>query len=217
MKILISMMILLISMVMGGISFAEVITTTTTNSPVTITNAPPTQVIQTAPAPIQSAPTTTVQMQSAPPTTVQMQSAPSTTVQMQSAPSTTVQMQSMPTTVPTTTTVVPPAETTVITTDKPSQSTTYSTIVSNTVNSDDQDIVTAIYAKFAKDPALIGTTITAVSQIGVVTLSGTVTAQSQADAAAIDAKSVPGVKDVRSTINVTTNPDLNKPGKVPNY
>lgn len=81
----------------------------------------------------------------------------------------------------------------------------------------DDDIVTAVYAKFAKAPALIGTTITASSVNGVVTLNGTVTGQSQADAAVEAAKSVGGVKDVRSSIKVTTNPDLNKAAPAPKY
>jgi osmotically-inducible protein OsmY len=70
----------------------------------------------------------------------------------------------------------------------------------------DDDIVSAIYTKYAKNAALIGTSLTVGSQNGIVTISGNVTAQSQADAAIQDAKSIAGVKDVRSTINVTTNP-----------
>jgi hypothetical protein len=82
----------------------------------------------------------------------------------------------------------------------------------------DDEIVTAVYAKFAKTPALIGTEITANSVNGIVTLNGTVTAQSQADAAVEAAQSIGGVKGVRSTINVTTNPDLNKPAPLtPKY
>ena len=88
-------------------------------------------------------------------------------------------------------------------------STTYSTTTSTTSNSKDDDIVSAVYAKYAKDPALIGTALTVNSQNGVVTINGTVTGQAQADEASIAAKSISGVKDVRSNINVTTNPNLN--------
>lgn len=80
----------------------------------------------------------------------------------------------------------------------------------------DDNIVSAIYAKYAKDSALIGTNINANSENGIVTLTGTVTAQSQADAAVIAAKSVKGVKDVRSNINVITNPKPT-PKPIPNY
>lgn len=99
----------------------------------------------------------------------------------------------------------------------PVQATTYTTTVSTTSSSIDDDIVTAVYAKYAKDPALIGTKLTVSSQNGIVTVSGTVTAQSQADEASIAAKSVTGVKDVRSNINVTTNPNPYQPPKRANY
>lgn len=104
--------------------------------------------------------------------------------------------------------------------DNPTQSTTYTTkttTISTTSNSIDDDIVSAVYAKYNKDPALIGTTLTVSSQNGIVTVSGTVTAQSQADEASIAAKSINGVKDVRSNIIVTTNPNLNKLPNKPNY
>jgi osmotically-inducible protein OsmY len=102
-------------------------------------------------------------------------------------------------------------------TNKTTQSTTYSTTTSISSNSHDDDIVSSIYAKYAKDPALIGTTLTVSSQNGIVSVTGTVTAQSQADEASIAAKSIAGVKDVRSTIKVTTNPNLNQQAKTPNY
>ena len=97
------------------------------------------------------------------------------------------------------------------------QSTTYTTTTSTTTNSSDDDIVSAVYAKYAKDPALTGTGLTVSSQNGVVSVSGTLAAQSQADEASIAAKSIPGVKDVRSTINVITNPNPNRTGSTPNY
>jgi len=101
--------------------------------------------------------------------------------------------------------------------DTATQSTTYTTTNSSTSNSRDDDIVSAIYAKYAKEPALLGTALTVSCQNGVVSISGTVTAQSQADEASIAAKSVSGVKDVKSSISVTTNPGPNKQTLSPNY
>ena len=69
----------------------------------------------------------------------------------------------------------------------------------------DQHIVAIIYDKYAKSAALVGTAIKAVSQNGMVTLSGNVTAQSQADEAVNIAKTTAGVSDVNSQITVTTN------------
>lgn len=109
--------------------------------------------------------------------------------------------------------------TTIIKTSPPSaapaaieKETSHTTITSTTFPGSPADdaIVSAVYAKYAKDPALIGTSLTVTSQNGIVTVNGTVTAQSQADAASIAAKAVAGVKDVRSNIHVTTNPNLNK-------
>lgn len=99
----------------------------------------------------------------------------------------------------------------------PNTSTT--TTTTTTVNNiNDDNIVSAIYAKYAKDSALIGTKLTVNSKNGIVTLEGTVTAQSQADEAVILAKSINGVKDVRSSINVITNPQGNlPPPQKPNY
>lgn len=90
---------------------------------------------------------------------------------------------------------------------------TTTTIPVDVSTPEDDNIVTLVYTKFAKVSALIGTSLTVKSVNGIVTVSGMVTAQSQADAAAEAAKSVPGVKDVRSNIKVTTNPDLNKPAE----
>jgi len=84
----------------------------------------------------------------------------------------------------------------------------------------DDNIVSSVYDKYHKTPALIGTNLTVSSVNRIVTINGKVTAQSQADAAVESAKSVVGVKDVRSKIEVTTNPDLNKPttsANSPNY
>jgi len=103
-------------------------------------------------------------------------------------------------------------------TNNNANATTTSTTTSTTiVTSYDTNIIAAVYDKYAKDPALIGTNLTVGSQNGVVSVSGTVTAQSQADQAVIAAKSVPGVKDVKSFIHVTTNPGFNNQTTTPNY
>lgn len=97
------------------------------------------------------------------------------------------------------------------------QSTVTHSTTTTTVNHTDDTIVSAIYAKYAHDSALIGTALTVNCQNGIVSLNGSVTAQSQADEAVIVAKSINGVKDVRSFITVTTNPHINNPAKTPNY
>lgn len=95
------------------------------------------------------------------------------------------------------------------------QSTTYSTTKTTTTTVNDDKIVSLIYDRYGKDPALIYTNLTVTSENGVVTISGTVTAQSQADEAVIAAKKVPGVNDVRSDINVLSNPNANRPLTIP--
>jgi len=91
------------------------------------------------------------------------------------------------------------------------------TVVTTTTKDDstptpaDEEIITVIYGKFNKTPALIGTALTASSLHGIVTINGTVTAQAQADAAIDAVKTIPGVQSVRSNITVTTNPNLNQP------
>lgn len=70
----------------------------------------------------------------------------------------------------------------------------------------DQKIIAAIYEKFGKSAALVGTQLTVKSENGFVTISGRVTAQSQADDAVTQAKTIIGVKDVKSEIIVTTKP-----------
>lgn len=94
---------------------------------------------------------------------------------------------------------------------------TTTTTNDNSMNEADTRIVSEIYAQYAKDSALIATALTVNCKDGIVTLTGTVTAQSQADQAVISAKSVAGVKDVRSSIVVTTNPDIHDPAKPANY
>lgn len=98
-------------------------------------------------------------------------------------------------------------------------STEIQTITSTTIikTSTDENIVSAIYDQYAKHSALIGTSLTVSSENGIVTISGTVTAQSQADAAITEAKSIKGVKAVRSNIKVITNPNLNEPSEPPKY
>lgn len=114
-------------------------------------------------------------------------------------------------------------QTTVITnTSNPSESskttiTTTSIPVEMGISEEDGHIITAVYNKFAKVSALFGTSLTVSCENGVVTISGTVISQSQADAAIEAAKSVPFVRSVRSNINVTTNPGFNKSATVPNY
>ena len=106
--------------------------------------------------------------------------------------------------------------------EAPNTKTTITTTTTTNINTtsahndNDDKIVSAIYTKYAKDPALTGTQITVTSQNGIVTLNGTVTGQAQADEAVIAAKSVNGVKDVRSAILVTTNPPKT-PTRIPNY
>lgn len=86
-----------------------------------------------------------------------------------------------------------------------------------TMSDADQLIVSTIYAKYSKSAALIGTGINVLSQDGIVSLTGNVTAQSQADEAASLAKSTLGVKDVRSSIVVLTHPPSTTPGPQRNY
>jgi hypothetical protein len=71
----------------------------------------------------------------------------------------------------------------------------------------DDNIVSAVYTKFSKTAALVGTNLTVTSLNGTVTINGIVTAQVQADAALEAAQSIPGVNDVKSNIKVTTNPE----------
>ena len=109
-------------------------------------------------------------------------------------------------------------------TTSPSQTTTNTTVTTTTTTNNpdtptpmDQDIITAIYQKFSHTQALIGTALTVTSLNGMVMINGTVTAQSQADAALEAAKAIANVKDVKTNIQVITNPELNKPVTVPNY
>jgi len=102
----------------------------------------------------------------------------------------------------------------------PTETTTYTT-TTTTVRTRDEEIVSNIYARYAREPALTGTQLTVGSRNGIITINGTVTAQSQADEAVNEALAVAGVKDVRSNIQVITNPDVNRPYtqrlRLPNY
>lgn len=89
------------------------------------------------------------------------------------------------------------------------QGTTTTTTTTTTVVTNDTGIVSAIYTNYAKSAALIGTNLSVNSQDGIVTVSGTVTGQAQADEALNIARSIAGVKEVRSSISVVTNPATN--------
>ncbi len=101
------------------------------------------------------------------------------------------------------------AETTTTSISTPAATTLHITTEVNTgpapMSEPDQHIVATIYDKYAKSAALVGTAIKAVSQNGAVTLSGNVTAQSQADEAVSIAKATPGVSLVNTEIVVKTN------------
>lgn len=107
--------------------------------------------------------------------------------------------------------------TTNVSQDSNNTSVTTTTTTTTVDTKQDEAIVAAIFAKYAKDPALIGTTLNVTSKGGIVTLTGKVTAQSQEDQAILSAKSVPGVQDVRSQIDVITNRTVPPINKVPNY
>lgn len=100
-------------------------------------------------------------------------------------------------------------------------STTKTTVTNSTttttVNDGDATIVGMIYKKYAKDSALDGTSLTVTCTNGVVAISGNVTMSSQAEEAVIDAKSIMGVKEVKSSINITTNQTESHRPKTPNY
>lgn len=95
--------------------------------------------------------------------------------------------------------------------------TTITKTTSTTINEEDTKIVGEIYSKYAKDSVMTGTKLTVTCVSGVVDISGMVTMTSQADQAVILAKSVAGVKDVRSSISVTTNPAKSTESKTSNY
>jgi hypothetical protein len=112
-----------------------------------------------------------------------------------------------------TVTAATPATTTPATTTVTTTVTTEGGVISEA----DSNIISQIYDQYGKEPALLGTSLTATSQNGVVTISGNVTQQSQADQAIIAAKKVAGVKEVRSNIIVSTNPATNQQTSGANY
>ena len=71
---------------------------------------------------------------------------------------------------------------------------------------DDATTMTKVQNMLTQDATLAGSEVTVACQEGVVTLRGTVSSQRQLAAAISDAKSVAGVKDVKSEIAV--NPDV---------
>ena len=86
-----------------------------------------------------------------------------------------------------------------------------------TVSDTDAKIIAAIYTKYAKDAALIGTKLTVDSVNGNVAITGSVTMQSQEDAAVSTAKSVEGVKTVVPNIIVSTHPETIQPAVTKKY
>lgn len=86
------------------------------------------------------------------------------------------------------------------------------TTTQTVVKDEDQKIMATISDKIAKNIALTGTQVTVASKDGVVTLSGAVTMQSQADEAYRLAKETPGVTAVSTEIQVKTkkSPQPNK-------
>lgn len=71
-------------------------------------------------------------------------------------------------------------------------------------NDNDSKIMGEIHNKFVKSTTLADTELTVTSDNGVVTISGTVTTQSQADEAVKIAKANSGVENVISQITVET-------------
>lgn len=86
-----------------------------------------------------------------------------------------------------------------------------------TVDNGDARIVDMIYKKYAKDSVMNGTTLTVTCKNGVVNISGNVTATSQAEEAISVAKSIEGVKEVSSSINVVTNQTRTNQPESPHY
>jgi hyperosmotically inducible protein len=82
------------------------------------------------------------------------------------------------------------------------ETTTQTTTVSPSNATDDNSITASVQAKIAQDNSLSGTNVAVATQQGVVTLSGTVNSQAQANTVLNTAKSVAGVKDVKSNISV---------------
>ncbi|MFZ2316014.1 MAG: BON domain-containing protein [Gammaproteobacteria bacterium] len=96
------------------------------------------------------------------------------------------------------------------------QSTTQVTTVKQ-VSPADAAIIANIYNRYKIEAALIGTNLVVTSEDGIVKVEGTVTAQSQADAAMQAAKSISGVREVVSNIHVLTNSGTVAPVRGTNY
>ena len=121
------------------------------------------------------------------------------------------------TTVTNSTENVTPSDTVTNSAEPASKTTVTKSTTTVTVSDTDAKIIAAVYSKYAKEAALIGTKLTVNCADGNVTISGSVTTQSQNDAAVQAAKSVDGVKTVVSTIDVTTHPITTQPAPVSKY
>lgn len=86
-------------------------------------------------------------------------------------------------------------------------SSTTVTTTKQVVSDEDKKIEIELKDKFLRNTALTGTEVTAISENGIVKLTGTVTTQSQADEAIKIAKETPGVTHVESEITIKTKTD----------
>ena len=66
----------------------------------------------------------------------------------------------------------------------------------------DSNLISSINDKISHDNTLAGTNITVSSQQGFVILDGAADSQAQIDTAIADAKTISGVKDVKSVIKI---------------
>lgn len=114
---------------------------------------------------------------------------------------------------PATTTTAPATSTTTVNSDTQGAPVTTTTTVvpaqnvpqSNLAGTDDRTIRETIEARLGNQPALLGTDISVISSGGIVTLSGNAVTDAQVAMAISIARSIPGVKEVRSDI-VLQNP-----------
>ncbi len=67
---------------------------------------------------------------------------------------------------------------------------------------DDATITTRVKTALLNDPQVSGTSIDVSTTVGVVTLSGIVKSQADQDRAIQVARGIPGVKDVKSTLQI---------------
>ena len=100
---------------------------------------------------------------------------------------------------------------------QPSTTTVITTSPAPAVN--DAAIASLVQKKIASDAVMVGTNIiTITSSQGLVTISGTVSTQSQADAIVSDIKAIPGVKDVQSNVTISSlnSDNMNNMNNTPN-